>query len=295
MPSKIVIIGAGFAGVCSALSAKRVVDSKNMENDIEILAIAPEPVLVMRPRLYESKASSMVHPLETVFLEASIRFLPGFVKAIHTKSHTVDVRCIPGGELTINYDRLVRAAGSSIVRPQGVSGLRQHAFDIDSLDSAAKLESHIEGLASRPTSPGRDTVVARVILVGNADDIASSFGDGPRSTIANALNDLRVETKLGSGVKAVDAEGITLTSGEYIRTITAIWTVGVQATPLTQQIPGPKDALSRLFVDRYLRVSSVVDVFATGDAACVLADAWSRIGVQSSREIFTTGQQSNDV
>lgn len=113
---------------------------------------------------------------------------------------------------------------------------------------------------------------ARVILVGNADDIASSFGDGPRSTIANALNDLRVETKLGSGVKAVDAEGITLTSGEYIRTITAIWTVGVQATPLTQQIPGPKDALSRLFVDRYLRVSSVVDVFATGDAACVLAD-----------------------
>ncbi|GKZ20316.1 hypothetical protein AbraIFM66951_004183 [Aspergillus brasiliensis] len=316
MPSKIVIIGAGFAGVWSALSARRLVNSKNRGNDIEILVIAPEPVLVMRPRLYESKASDMVHPLETLFQEADIKFLPGLVNTIHTESHTVDVQCNSGVVSTINYDRLILAAGSSIVRPQGISGLDQHAFDIDSLNSAIKLESHLEGLASRPTTPGRDTVVvcgagftgielaaelprrlqhipnARVILVSNADDIALSFGSDPRSTIAQALNSLGVETKLGSGVQAIDAKGITLTSGEYISTETAIWTAGVQATPLTEQIPGSKDALSRLHVDEYLRVPSVGGVFATGDAACALADGKEQYALMCCQHALQLGRVS---
>ncbi|KAL4889405.1 hypothetical protein BDV59DRAFT_210339 [Aspergillus ambiguus] len=296
MPHKIVIIGAGFAGVWSALSAKRVINCASKENEFEVLVIAPEPVLVMRPRLYESKASSLIHPLDTLFKEAGIKFLPGVVKAVHTERRSVEVGCASGAESTIDYNRLILAAGSSVVRPQGVTGLRQHAFDIDSLSSAVTLESHLEALGSLPASPGRDNVVVcgagftgielaaelpkrlghlanfRVILVGNASEAGPEFGSSPRSTITQALKDLGVEVRVGSGVKAVDAEGVTLMSGERIETKTNIWTAGVRATPLTQQIPGPKDALARLLVDEYLRVSSVDGVFATGDAACAVAD-----------------------
>lgn len=316
MSSKIVIIGAGFAGVWSALSAKRLITCRSKESEVEIIVIAPEPVLVMRPRLYESKASSLIHPLETLFEEAGIRFVPGVVKTIHTERRAVEVQCASGFESTIDYDRLILAAGSSVVRPQGVAGIRQHAFDIDSLNSAVKLESHLNGLASLPASPGRDTVVvcgagftgielaaelprrlghianARVILIGNTDEVGPDFGSSPRSTITQALKDLGVEVRLGSGVKAVDPDGVTLASGERIQTKTAIWTAGVRATPLTQQIPGPKDALARLYVDQYLRVSSVDGVFATGDAACALADGKNQYSLMCCQHALQLGRVS---
>ncbi|KAJ5199336.1 FAD-dependent pyridine nucleotide-disulfide oxidoreductase [Penicillium cf. griseofulvum] len=316
MSQKIVIIGAGFAGVWSALSAKRLLKLANKENEIEVVVIAPEPILVMRPRLYESNASSLVHPLETLFGEASIKFIPGIAKAIYTEKHTVDVRSASGIESTVAYDRLILAAGSSINRPEGVTGLQEYALDIDSLDSAVKLESHLERLGELPASSGRNTVVvcgagftgvelaaelprrlghlanARVILVGNADEVAPDFGTDPRLAIAQALTDLGVEFKLGSGVSAVDPEGVTLATGERIETKTAIWTAGVRATPLTTQIPGRRDTLARLYVDQYLRVSSVDDVFATGDAACAIADGKSQYALMSCQHANQLGRVS---
>ena len=102
--------------------------------------------------------------------------------------------------------------------------------------------------------------------------LGPELGPGPRPTITQALKELGVEVKLGTAVVAIDAGGVTLASGERIETETAIWTVGMRATPLSEQIPGSKDPLGRLYVEQTLRVSSTRDVFATGDAACALAD-----------------------
>lgn len=316
MSGKIVIIGAGFAGVWSALSARRLLNLVNKADDFEIVVIAPEPVLVMRPRLYEANTSSLTFPLSSLFADAGISFLPGAVNAIHTDRRAVQVQSAVGVMSTVHYDRLVLAAGSSVARPQSIPGLRQHAFDIDSLDGASKLESHLDALAALPAANGRDTVVvcgagftgielaaelprrlahidrARVILVGDKDEVAPDFGPTPRSTITEALKDLGVEVRLGSGIKAVDADSVTLTSGERIETCTAIWTAGVRATPLTQQIQAPKDALARLHVDQYLRVPAVDGVFATGDAACALADGEDEYALMCCQHALSLGRFS---
>lgn len=316
MPGKIVIIGAGFAGVWSALSARRLLNLVNKGDAFDILVIAPEPVLVMRPRLYEANTSSLTFPLSSLFAKAGISFLSGTVNTIHTDTRTVEVRNAVGVETTIEYDRLVLAAGSSVARPQSIPGLRQHAFDIDSLDTASKLESHLDGLASLPPTKGRDTVVVcgagftgielatelpkrlgqidrpRVILVGDKDHVAPDFGSTTRATITEALEDLGVEVKIGSGIKAVDADSVTLTSGKRIETRTAIWTAGVRATTLTQQIPAPKDALARLHVDQYLRVPAIHGVFATGDTACALADGNSQYALMSCQHAVPLGRVS---
>ncbi|KAL9560694.1 hypothetical protein ACKAV7_015185 [Fusarium commune] len=86
MPSKIVIIGAGFAGVWSALSAKRLITLMNKEQDIEILVIAPEPSLTLRPRLYEPNPSVMKQPLAPLFKAAGIGFFQETVEVIDTNS-----------------------------------------------------------------------------------------------------------------------------------------------------------------------------------------------------------------
>lgn len=159
MSSKVIIIGTGFAGVWSALAAKRLINLTSKNADIEVLVISPEPSLVIRPRLYEANASSMAHSLTPLFESTGIKFIQGTVKTITTETRTVTIQSAPGLESSIGYDRLILAAGSSVVRPRDITGIEQHAFDTDSLHSATKLEAHIKSLSSLPATPARDTVV----------------------------------------------------------------------------------------------------------------------------------------
>ncbi|KAJ5288911.1 hypothetical protein N7478_001941 [Penicillium angulare] len=316
MAKKIVIIGAGFAGVWSALSAKRLATLTNQEDNLEILVVAPGPTLTMRPRLYEAKPSEMIHPLGPIFNASGVKYVQGTAENINTEKNTIHVRSNEGIESTISYDRLILAAGSSVVHPRAITGIEQHAFNIDSLESANKLDSHLQSLASTSPTPSSSTIVvcgagftgielstelpkrvnhiknARIILVGNADQVGPDLGPGPRPVILKALSDLGIELKLGSAVTEIDADSITLASGEKIATNTAIWTAGVRATPLTQQIPSEKDSFNRLRVDKHLRVSSVENVFATGDAASALADSKGHYALMSCQHALQLGRVS---
>lgn len=308
---KIVIAGAGFAGVWSALSAKRLIGFRGKDEEIEVIVIAPEPSLVLRPRLYEANASGMTHPLGPLFRDAGITFIQGTVETIQTEDQTIKVRLVSGSTSTVSYDRFVLAVGSTVARPNQIAGVQEHTFDIDALDSAAKLEAHLQSLASIPESPARDTVVVcgggftgielatelpkrfpdlRVVLVENGTEIASGFAHSSRDIIKKALTDLNVEVKLGAAVTSIDSEGVTLSSGEHIETKTPIWTAGVRASPLTSQIPGPQDKLSRLHVDENLRVPTSPHVFATGDAACARADTNDHYALMSCQHALVLGR-----
>ncbi|KAJ4141784.1 hypothetical protein NW768_001002 [Fusarium equiseti] len=316
MPSKIVIIGAGFAGVWSALSAQRLINLRSKQQDIEILVIAPEASLTMRPRLYEANASTMKQPLAPLFKAAGIGFLQGSVQTIDSVSETVHVRLSSGDQSDVAFDRLILAAGSAVVRPKSVTGLDQYAFDIDSISAATKLEDHLKNLQSLPTSQSRETVVVcgagftgielaaelpnllkhivkpRIVLVESAPEVGPELGTGPRPTIMKALESLGVEFKLGTAVTAVDSTGVQLSSGEHVDAMTVVWTAGMLATPLTQQIPRAKDTLSRLYVDQDLRVPGCEHVFATGDAAHAVADAEGHVALMSCQHANILGRFS---
>ena len=197
------------------------------------------------------------------------------------------------------YDRLVLAAGSTGFRPN-IPGLAEHAFGVEQIDEAIKLDEHIHALAKRPASKARNTVVVagggftgietatemperlrailgrdadiRIVIVERNELIAPQTGDNPRPVIAKAIRDCGVETILGVGVTTVDESGVTLSNGERIESATVIWTAGMRASALTAQIPAPRDNLGRLVVDRDLRVPGVSNVFATGDTARAAAD-----------------------
>ncbi|KAJ0417951.1 hypothetical protein BJY00DRAFT_325236 [Aspergillus carlsbadensis] len=316
MSKRILIIGTGFAGVWSALAAKRLAKQVNREKDIEILVVSPKASLVVRPRLYEANAANMSASLEPLFKEAGIEHVPGIVETINAESNSVVlVKSDSGQQSAIAYDRLILAAGSSIIRPKSIAGINEHAFDIDSLDAAAKLEAHLNSLASLPASPARDTIVVcgagftgieiatelpkrlptpntKIIVVESADNLGPELGPGPRPVITQALTELGIEYKLGSPVTAINADSITLASGERIETKTAIWTAGVRASPLTQQIPAPKDPLSRLSVDNHLRVPSFPNIIATGDTAHAATDTLGNYALMSCQHAIPMGRIS---
>src|SRR5256885_6767290 len=156
---RIVIIGAGFAGMYAALSAARLRDIQGVSpEDLQIALVAPEPMLVVRPRLYESKPETLTAPLLDVLKAIDVVYVQGSAEAVDTKSRAVEIKTSRGTRKTLSYDRLVVATGSRLFRPN-IPGLAEHGFSVDSLDDAVALDKHLRALADRPAVNGRDTVV----------------------------------------------------------------------------------------------------------------------------------------
>ena len=313
---RLVIIGAGFAGMYAALSAARLREIQGVTPDaFEIALVAPEPTLVVRPRLYEPKPETLTAPLLDVLKAIDVTYVQGSAETIDTKSRTVQI-ANKGARKSLSYDRLIVATGSRLFRPN-IPGLAEHGFSVDSLDDAVALDKHLHGLASRPAINGRDTVVVagggftgieaatemparlreifgkdtrtRVIIVERNSAIAPDMGATPRPVIEDALQKLGVETRLGAGVASLDASGVTLSSGEHIETETVIWAAGIRAAPLTAQIPAERDNFGRLLVDRDLRVPGVAGVFATGDAARAACDDEGNYALMSCQHATRMG------
>lgn len=314
---RIVIIGAGFAGMYAALSAARLRDIQGVSPEkLEIALVAPEPTLVVRPRLYEPKPETLTAPLQDVLKAIDVVYVQGHAEAIDTKSGVVEIVAAKGTRKKLSYDRLVIATGSRLFRPN-VPGLAEHGFSVDQLDDAIALDRHLHKLSSRPASKARNTVVVagggftgieaatevparlreilgkdaqlRVVIVDRNEAIAPDMGAGPRPIIQDALRKLGIETRLGVGVASLDKSGVTLSSGEHIECETAIWAAGMRAAPLTAQIPAERDQFGRLLVDRDLRVPSVNGVFATGDAARAACDDVGNYALMSCQHATRMG------
>lgn len=318
----ILVVGTGFAGMWSALSAMRLIDQNggSKATDIQVIVVSPEPTCVIRPRLYESGVGEMRASLEELFRVTGIQFVSGRVDTINTEQKRIKIIEPVGTRALLEYDRLVLAAGSQLKRPN-IPGLEKHAFSIDQREEAAELEAHLQGLVSQPPSSARNTVVVagggftgieiaaelparlrsilgpeedvRVVIVEQAGDIGPELGPGPRPVILEALEALGVECRLAAAVAAVDNTGVMISrNGERIDSLTVIWTGGMEASALTQQIPGQLDRWGRLHVNADLRIlsPSVRDIFVTGDTALAATDDQGHHALMSCQHAMRLGR-----
>lgn len=314
---RLVIVGAGFAGMYAALSAARLRDIEGVSpEELEIALVSPEPMLVIRPRLYESNPQTLAAPLKEVLDAVNVVYLQGSVEAIDANARTVDVVNAKGERKALSYHRLVIATGSRLFRPN-IPGLAEHGFSVDNLDDAIALDRHLHKLAALPPSAARDTVVVagagftgieaatelpsrlraifgkdakpRVIIIDRNSAVAPDMGEGPRPIIEEALRKLGVETRLNVGVASLDKSGVTLSTGEHIDAATVVWAAGIRANPLTTKIPAERDKFDRLLVDNCLRVTSVPGVFATGDAARAACDDIGNYALMSCQHATRMG------
>jgi NADH dehydrogenase len=295
---RIVVLGAGFAGLWSAVGAARKLAERNISREeISVTVVNRDRWHAIRVRNYEPDLSDVRVPLDDVLAPIGVDVIVGEVTGLDPADHQIACRTADGA-ITLPYDRLVFALGSELVRPP-VPGLAEYGFDVDTYDAAARLGLHLAGLAERPDAPGRSTAVVvgggltgveaatelvarvrelslgekmRVVLADRAPHIGSSMGDGACAVIGQALRDLGIETRAGVTLTQVDAAGVTFSSGEHIDAATTVWCAGMRAHPLTAGLPGTHDRLGRVAVDRYLKVEGVADVFAAGDAAAALVD-----------------------
>lgn len=168
---RILIVGAGFAGMYAALSAARLRDEQGVSPDtLEIVIVAPEPQLVIRPRLYERAPETMVAPPAELFDAIDVRYEQGQVDVISSDKQSAEIVGPNEMRRALSYDRLVLVAGSQGFKPD-IPGLAEYGFSVNRLDDAIALDHHLNALTNRPSSPARDTVV-----VAGGLDLWGKFG-----------------------------------------------------------------------------------------------------------------------
>lgn len=314
--SDIQIIGGGFAGVWAAASAAKLRDECNVsERELSITLVTAGDDMVIRPRLYEASPHEMRVPLDAVLGPIGVRRVAATVTDIAPESRQVTAITRDGRPSTLSYDRLVLATGSQVVSPQ-LPGA-EHLFNIDTMHGAAKLDAHLQRLPRLPATKGRFTAVVvgagftgleiateltarlaaiagpgtatHVVLVEREHTVGPELGQGPRPVILRALDELSVQTRLGTTVTRVDTDRVQLDDGTSIETNTVIWTAGMVASPLTAFISTARDRLGRLHVDPYLRVDGVDGVYAAGDTAAALATE-GRLVMQSCQHALPQGK-----
>jgi NADH dehydrogenase len=298
-PTRVVVIGGGFAGVACA---RRLAASK----DVHVTLIDKNDYHQFQPLLYQVATSMLAegdiaYPLRKIAAE-----FDGFdtkraeVVAIDPVTRTVTTR---RGE-TYGGDYLVLAAGS---QPNffGTPGA-EHAFPLYSLDDADRLKTRIiqafeeadsdprladEGAIDFVIVGGGPTGVevagalseminttmvhefpslaprAKVRLVDHGHELLKMFANKGHAYAARILEKDGVELLLGTGVKAIGPGHVTLSDGSTIKTRCVIWGGGLMAAPIAGAAGLAQGRGGRIDVQPDFTVAGFPGVLVIGDIA----------------------------
>lgn len=317
MKKQVVIVGSGFAGMWAAISAARLRHESGTANAIDITVISPRPNLVIRPRLYEASLEGMEPDIGPLFQAVGVKHVAGMVDSIDAAGHCLSIRHADGVVAKVRFDKLVLASGSSLFLPN-IPGLEEYTFNVDQLDAAVKLQTHLQSLASRADSPARNTAVVigggftgietaaelparlksilgdeapvRVIVLERAPHIGPELGRTPRPIIEQALAECGVEVSTNAAVAALEKNGVRLASGELIQSDTVIWSAGARAHSLAEDIAGDRDSFGRIVADSFLRAGSAPNVFVTGDVAHAQTDELGNVAAMACQHALSLGR-----
>jgi NADH dehydrogenase len=301
MSNRILVLGAGFAGLWAAAGAMRKIVEHKAEREVAVTVVNRTSHHNIRVRNYEPDLSHVCVPLADVLTPIGVQIIVGDALNIDIAGREVAVNTLEGPRI-VEYDRLVMALGSATMRPP-VPGLAEYGFDVDTYEAACRLGLHLKGLRARTRASGQFTAVVvgagltgievatilperlklvrdgsaspepiRVVIADRQPFVGSDMGESARPVIEEALRALGVEQRVSAEIERIEEAGLLLASGEWIDAATVIWCCGTRASPLIAALPLPHDRLGRVAVDEYMRVVGIRDCYAAGDVAAAKID-----------------------
>lgn len=308
-PTRIVIIGGGFAGVTTALQLERLVRRRD---DVEITIVDQENFFTFTPLLPEVPSGS-IQPKHIVFplraLLKRTRVKQADVKAIDLKRRlVVAAHCGKCGSDIVEFDQLVLALGS-VPNYFGLSGVAEHALTIKSLNDATALHAHVidrlehadlqhdpaarrdlltfvvagggfagvETLAelndfvrgARRFYPNVCDEDIRMVLVHSGGRILPEVSQSLSAYALKKLRSRRVEVLLETRVRSCDADRIQLSSGEELPAGAFVWAAGTAPSPILDRLDLPRTKSGRVDVDPTMAVKGRPGLWAVGDSASI--------------------------
>ena len=269
MAHRVVIVGAGFAGLNAAKGLKNA--------DVQVTVIDKRNFHLFQPLLYQVATGALspgeiAAPIRGVLRKSrNTHVFLGTVIGVDAEDKTVQLE----DGAVIPYDTLIVATGSTdnyFGHPEWAAlapGLKsvENATEIrrrilmafENAERATNEQKRkalltfvvVGGGATGTEMSGaiseiaRDIVVhdfrsintreAEVIMVEGSPRVLSAYPEDLSKSAENQLHKLGVKTRLSTIVTAIDEDGVTVKSGDKedrIPTKTVIWGAGVRATPL---------------------------------------------------------------
>jgi NADH dehydrogenase FAD-containing subunit len=274
--NKIVILGAGFAGLMAALRLSRTLP----KGKASITLVNASEAFVERTRLHQVATGQ--HPktytIADMLRGTHVQFTHGWAKALLSEQKRV-VIATTTGEQMLDYDYLIVALGSRTNRDH-VTGLG-HAYTLDAPDMPRLAEA-----LSRTSARG-----GRVLVIGGgltgieaATEIAEAF---PSLQVALATHGRLGDDLSNAGaahvravfarhhiaihdhaaIKQVEPNGAVLASGERLSFDVCINCAGLVAAPFAREAGLAVNHAGQLLIDAHLRAISYPEIFGVGDAA----------------------------
>ncbi|MFF7296013.1 FAD-dependent oxidoreductase [Streptomyces sp. NPDC008265] len=306
---RIVVVGAGFAGVACVRRLERTLSP----GEAEILLVTPFSYQLYLPLLPQVASGVLTPQSVAVSLRRSrrhrTRIVPGGAVGVDTRAKVCVIRKITGELVDQPYDHLVLAPGS-VTRTFDIPGLTEHGRGMKTLAEAAHLRDHViaqldladaaapgsaerasrlgfvvvgGGYAGTETAASLERLTANAVaryprlerreitwhLVDVAPKLMPELGDRLGRAALDVLRRRGIEVSLGVSVAKAGAEEVTLTDGRVLPCRTLVWTAGVTASPLVATLGAETAKSGRLVVTPDLRVPEADGVLALGDAAAV--------------------------
>ncbi|QOK29931.1 NAD(P)/FAD-dependent oxidoreductase (plasmid) [Cytobacillus oceanisediminis] len=297
MSKHIVILGAGYGGLLTALTVHKYLN----KSEAQVTVVNQFPTHQIITELHRLAGGTISEQAVSIPLDKLFKGKDIDLKISKVESFSVDnkeVNLADGS--TLSYDALVVGLGSTTAY-FGIPGLEENSMVLKSVNDANKVYQHIEGRirAYAKTKNEADATIligggglTGVELVGEIADnmpkVAKSFGVDPKELkiklveagpkilpvlpdhlIERATTSMEargVEFLTGLPVTNVKGNEIDLKDGSKIVANTFVWTGGVQGNPLVGE-SGLAVERGRATVNEYLQSTSHEDVFVVGDSA----------------------------
>jgi NADH dehydrogenase len=301
MSKRIVILGAGYGGLLTALSLRKYLS----QNEAQVMVVNQTPTHQIITELHRLAAGNVAEkavalPLEKLFNGKDIQLRINKVQSFSVDNK--EVKLSDGSTLT--YDALVVGLGSQTAF-FGIPGLEQNSMVLKSAADANSIHEHIEDRISefaKSKNEADGTIVigggglSGVELIGEIADgmpvLARKYGVDPKSVklllveagpkilpvlpdhlierATKSLESRGVQFLTGLPVTHVEGNIIDLKDGQKLVSNTFVWTGGVQGNPLVGE-SGLEVNRGRASVNEHLQSVSHPDVFVAGDSAVFMS------------------------
>ena len=296
----VVIVGGGFAGLNCA---QKLATHKNLK----IIILDRNNYQQFQPLLYQVATGTLSPDNAAFNLRAVLadhENVDVVMTEIRSVDLTTRTAYSSGGD-EYQGDFLVLAAGAE-PNFFGIPGVQEHALPLYSLLDAERLRSRLLGAleiadrdAGKRTDPLRFVVIgggatgveiagaigdvfqrtssqafkhvdlkhASVTLIDMGKTVLGPFGKRSQEYATEKLKDRGVELLLGTSVKEVTKNGVTLSDGTHIPAELVIWAGGLKASAISNSLGIKAGRGGRVDVQLDLSVAGFAGVYALGDFA----------------------------
>lgn len=306
MSKQILILGGGYGGLLSALTARKYLNA----NEANITVVNRYPTHQIITELHRLAAGNLHEkavalPLEKLLKGKNVNLVIDTVQTIKPD----DKQVVLGNGNTLRYDALVIALGSETAF-FGIPGLQEYSFTLKSVDDANRVRAHVEERlnAYKQSKNKADATfviggggLTGVELVGEfADELPeicrqkgidfnevslycveagpSILAGFPPELVERATTSLEkrgVQFVTGVPITEMKPTSVILKDGRSIETSTLVWTGGVQGNSVVANC-GIEVNRGRASVTESLQSTSHKDVFIAGDSAVVIPSEGAR-------------------